>query len=99
VRAARKQRHQDHQIGQGKQPLVRLRPSRFRGARDEAQMTALGEIVKVIDANPSKSRDLRISEDLLARFNGNHGLGPLDLSAVLPLSTFDAVRIVAAVPM
>ena len=58
VGAAREKGDQHHQIRQRKQPLVCLDPGAFRGPRDETQMTALGKIVDVVDANPGKSGDL-----------------------------------------
>src|SRR5580704_9116306 len=76
VRAARKQRHQHHQIRQRKQPLVRLLTCRFRGARDKAQVPALRKIADVIHANASQAGNFRVGENLLARFYGNHGLVP-----------------------
>src|SRR5215470_8678934 len=76
VRALRKQRDQHHQIRQGEQPLIGLRTSRFGGARDEAQMAALGEVVDMVDANPRQTCDFRVGEDFLARLYGNHGLAP-----------------------
>ena len=72
VRAAREQCHQHHQVRQGKQPLVRLNPRRFRGSRDETQVPALREVVQVIHTNPREIGHLIIRENLLARFDGNH---------------------------
>jgi hypothetical protein len=77
VRAAREQCHQHHQVRQGEQPLIRLYASRFRCPCDKTQMAALCEIVKVVYANPRKIGHLGIGENFLARFYGNHGLGPL----------------------
>ena len=79
--AARKQGHQNHQIREREQPLIRLDAGGFGGPGDEPQMTALREIVQVIHADASQSGNLVVRENLLARFDGNHGLGPLDLSA------------------
>jgi hypothetical protein len=76
VCAARKQRHQHHQIRQRKQPLVRLLACRFRGARDKAQVAALRKIADMIHANASQAGNFRVGENLLARFYGNHGLVP-----------------------
>jgi hypothetical protein len=58
VSALREQRHQHHQIRQREEPLIGLRTGSFRGAGDEAQVAALGEIVDVIDANPREACDL-----------------------------------------
>ncbi len=44
-------------------------------------MAALSEIAQVLDANAGQTGNLGIGENLLARFDGNHGLGPLYLSA------------------
>jgi hypothetical protein len=76
VRALRKQRDQHHQIRQAKQPLVSVGAGGFRGARDESQVAALGEVVDVIDANPGETCHFRIGEDFLARLDGYHGLAP-----------------------
>ena len=94
VRAAREQRHQHHQVGQGKQPLVRLLACRFRGPRNKAQVAALRKITDVIDANPSQAGNFRVGKNLLARFYGNHGLVPLTVChtarLLLAAVTFDA---------
>src|SRR5262245_53101950 len=76
VRSLGEQRYQHHQIRQGKQPLIGLRASCFRSARDESKMAALGEVVDVVDANPRQTCDFRVGEDFLARLYGNHGLAP-----------------------
>ena len=96
VCAAREQRHQHHQIGQRKQPLVRLLAGRFRGARDEAQVPALREIADVIDANPSQAGNFRVGEDLLARFYGNHGLVPQTVCRTALLSIAPTSRMLLA---
>src|SRR5215475_5538643 len=75
VRALWEQRHEHHQIGQRKQPLVSLISRRFRCTGDKAQVAVLGEVMQVVDANPGKRRNFRVGEDLLAGFYGNHGLG------------------------
>ena len=82
MRAAGEQRDQDHQIRQREQPLIRLNTRRFRGPRDEPQMTTLGKIPEVLDANTRQGCNLGIRKNLLARFDGNHDLGPLYLSAL-----------------
>jgi len=76
VRALGEQRRQHHQVGQAEQPLIGAGAGGFRGSRDEAQMTALGEIVDVFDANAGEARYFRIGEDFLARFYGDHGSWP-----------------------
>ena len=83
---AREQRHQNHQIRQGEQPLIRLDSRRFRCPRDEPQVPALRKVVQVVDANPSQIGDLGIGENLLARFYGNHGPWPLFCSAYFYLT-------------
>jgi len=102
VSAARKQRDQHHQVRQREQPLVRLLAGRFRGARDEAQVAAFREIADVIDANPSQAGDLRIGKNLLARFDGYHGLVPLTLCRIvlpaLASNFFDALCSVRDAP-
>src|SRR5882762_3374491 len=77
VCAAREQCHQDHQVRQGEQPLIRLNSRCFRGTRDKAQMTALREVVQVVHANPREIGHLIIGKNLLARFDGYHGPDPL----------------------
>lgn len=76
--AAGKKCHEDHQVRQCKQPLIRLHASRFRSPGDESQMAPLSEIPQVIQANPGQAGDFRICKDLLARFDGDHGLVPLN---------------------
>lgn len=93
VRAAREQRHQNHQVRQSKQPLVRLDSGRLCSARDKAQMAALREVAQMLDADASQTRNFRIGEDLLARFDGNHDFDPLSVS---PPSHLDAGAIVVA---
>ena len=78
VRALGKQRHQDHQVRQREQPLIRLFAGCFRRAGNEAQVAALRKIAKVIDADSREARNLCIGEDLLARLNRDHGLVPSD---------------------
>ena len=76
MRALRKQGHQHHQIGKREQPLVGADSGGFSGARNEAQMTALSEIMYVLDANSRQAGYFGIREDLLARLYRNHGLAP-----------------------
>ena len=52
------QGHQNHQVRKGKEPLIRPDASRFGGAGDEAEVTRLGEIVDVLDADPRQARNL-----------------------------------------
>jgi len=94
VCAARKQGDQDHQIRQGKKPLVGLNSGSLRGACDESQVAAFCEVVQVVYTNPCKGSYLGIGEYFLARFNGDHGA----LSFSPPYSTYqlDAVDIVKA---
>ena len=76
VCAAREQCHQDHQVRQGEKPLIRLNSCRFRRSRDETKMPALSEVVQVVHANPREIGHLVIGENFLARFDGNHDVGP-----------------------
>jgi hypothetical protein len=66
VRATGKQRRQNHQIRQRKQPLVCLRARGFRSSRDEAQMTAAREIVQMIHADSRQACYFRVGKDFLA---------------------------------
>src|SRR5437762_3751020 len=95
VRAFRKQGHQDHQVRKRKQPLIGAQAGGFRRPRDEAQMTALGKIVHVLDANPGQAGNLGIGEDLLARLYRNHGPAPL-LRHLTAHTYLDAESIVCA---
>ena len=89
VRAAGEQRHQHHQVRQGKQPLVGLNTRGLSSARDKPQVTALGKIPQMLDADTRQGRNLGIGENFLARFDGNHGLAPLFSP---PLDVSDIVR-------
>jgi hypothetical protein len=73
VRATGEQRGQNHQVGQGKQPLLRLRSCGFRCSRDHAQMTAARKVVQVLHANPRQTGHFRIRKDLLTRLDLNQG--------------------------
>jgi hypothetical protein len=79
VSATGEQSDQHHQVGEREQPLVRLLACRLRSPRDKAQVPALREIADMVDANPGQTGDFRVSKNLLARFDGNHGLVPLTL--------------------
>lgn len=72
VRALGKEGDQDHQVGQRKQPLVGLNACALRGASNESKVTALCEIVHMLDANASEVGDFSVGEDFLTRFDGNH---------------------------
>lgn len=97
VRAAREQCHQHHQIRQREKPLIRLNSRRFRRPRDESKVPALREIVQVVDANPREVGHLVVGENLLTRFDGNHGPCLSFLSALLAPYFLDANRMLAAV--
>ena len=73
MRAARKQRDQDHQVRQGEKPLVGLNSGPLRSPCDESQVPAFREVVQMVYTNPRKGSHLAIGEYFLARFNGNHG--------------------------
>ena len=73
MRAAREQRYQDHQIGQRKQPLLRLISRCFRRSRDDSQMTPAREIMHMFHADARQAGDFRIREDFLARLYCNQG--------------------------
>jgi len=75
VGALGKQRNQDHEIGQGEEPIVGFAGG-FGGASDEAEVAGLGKLVNVVDADASQAGNFRIGEDFLARFDGDHGLAP-----------------------
>src|SRR4029077_4666374 len=82
VSATREQCDQHHQVGKREQPLVRLLACRFRSPRDKTQVPALRKIADMVDANPGQTGDFRVSKNLLARFDGNHGLVPLTLCRI-----------------
>jgi hypothetical protein len=100
VRALRKQGHQDRQIRQRKQPLVRAQTCRFGSARDEAQVAAFRKVANMLDANPRQAGDFGIGEYFLARFYGDHGHTPVPRTILLPksllLEFFDAFCILRA---
>jgi len=102
VGAARKQRHQHHEVGQCKQPLVGLLAGRFRSPRDKTQMAALRKIANVIHADTSQAGNFRVGKNLLARFYGDHGLVPLTVChtarLLLALKSFDAICSVRDAP-
>ena len=83
VRAAREERRQHHQVGQRKQPLLRLCASCFRCSCDHAQVTAPREIVQMFHANPRQAGHFHVRENLLTRLDFNHGC----LSNSPPLSS------------
>lgn len=96
MRALREERHKDCQVRKSEEPLVGAQARGLRGARDEAQVPALGKITDVLDANAGQACHFRIGEYFLARFNGNQGRAP-KLHSNLLRTTFDAVCIVIAV--
>jgi len=73
VAALWEERHQDHQVGKGKKPLIGMNTCCFGSACDESKMTAPREIVHVLDANARKASNFRIGEYLLAGLHSNHG--------------------------
>jgi len=79
VRAAGEQRDQNHQIGQRKQPLVRLCACSLGRACKKTQVTPAREIVKVLDANSRQAGNFRFCKDFLARFYRNHLMASLIL--------------------
>lgn len=91
MRAARKQRHKNHQVRQREQPLIGLLPRGFRGARDKAQVPAFREVADMVDADPSQVGDFRVRENLLARLDGNHGFVPFDSLPHCAFNFFDAM--------
>ena len=82
VSATREQSDQHHQVGEREQPLVRLLACRLRSPGDKTEVPALREIADMVDANPGQTCDFRVSKNLLARFDGNHGLVPLTLCRI-----------------
>ena len=76
VGALGEQSDQNHEVGKGKEPAVGVEAGSFGRAGDEAEMTGLGEIVDVLDADARQVRNFRIGEDLLAGLYGDHGLAP-----------------------
>ena len=57
VGALREQRHHNHQVGERKQPLIRVDPGGFGGTSDESQVARLGEVVDVLNANSRQARN------------------------------------------
>ena len=66
VLAARMQHHQNHQVRQRKQPLVRLLPRRLSRARDKADVPGARQIVEMLQADARQAGNLRVREDLMA---------------------------------
>jgi hypothetical protein len=83
VGAAREQRRQNHQIPWCEQPLSGPISKALGGACNEAQAMALREIVEMLGANSREVRDLCVSENLLASFDGYHGVNSHNLSSDL----------------
>ena len=79
VTALGEQSHQDHEIGQGEEPIVGFAGG-FGGASDEAEVARLGELADVLDTDAGQAGNFRIGEDFLARFDGNHGRSPVPLA-------------------
>jgi hypothetical protein len=87
VGAAGEQRNQNHQIGQRKQPLVRLCACGFCRACKKSQVTPAREIVQMLDADSRQAGNFRFCEDFLARFYRNHLMASLILRpAARPLT-------------
>jgi len=80
VGALWEERHQNHQVGQGKQPLVGTNPGGLSGPSDETEVAPFGEVVDVLHANTRKRGNFRIGEYLLAGLDGNHGPSPRKLN-------------------
>jgi hypothetical protein len=83
VGAAREQRRQNHQVPWREKPTFSLISEALGDVCDKAQPMTLRQIVEMFGTNSRKVRNLGISEDLLARFDGYHGFGFLAVSAVL----------------
>ena len=86
--AAREQRRQNHQIPWCEQPLSGLISKALGGTCNEAQAMALREIVEMLGENPREVRDLCVSENLLASFDGYHGASSHNLWSELKLQEF-----------
>ena len=71
--AAAVQRRQDHEVGQRKQPLVRLLTRRSCRAHDKADVPGARQIVEMLEADARQGGSLRVCEDLLARLDLDHG--------------------------
>jgi hypothetical protein len=68
--------HKDHQIRKGEKPLIGLEAGTLGCTGNKAQVAAPGKIAEMIDANACEGSNLSISEDFLARLDGNHGRVP-----------------------
>ena len=58
----------------------------------EAQAMALCEIVEMFGANPRKAHDLCVGEDVLVRFNCNHGSSSADSGGIHTFENSDAAK-------
>lgn len=64
--AARIKNRQDHKVRVREEPLLRFRASRFRGARQYAEVLDAGKPPQMLEANPRQARDFILGEELLA---------------------------------
>src|SRR5437879_738869 len=67
------QHHQNQQVRQREQPLICLLPRCLGRACDETQVAGLRQAVQVLYADARQARNLCVREDLLTRFDLNHG--------------------------
>lgn len=72
VLAARVQPHNDNQVGQRKQQLIRLLTRCLGHARNETQVAGLRQAVQVLYTDSRQGGNLRVRKDLLARFDLDH---------------------------
>jgi hypothetical protein len=83
VGAARKQRRQNNQVPWREKPMCGLISKALGGMYNEAQTMALREIMEMFGTNSRNVRNLCVSKDFLARFDGYHWIQLLAVSAVL----------------
>jgi len=87
VRAAGEQRNQNHQIGQRKQPLVRLGACSFCRAGKKTQMTPAREVVQMLHTDSRQAGNFGFCKYFLAGLYRNHLMASHILrSAARPLT-------------
>src|SRR5712691_7024907 len=89
---ARDQCRQNNQVPWREKPMFSLISKALGGACDKAQPMTLRQIVEMFGTNSRKVRNLGISEDLLARFDGYHWFNSSQFLQSSTLKTSDAMQ-------
>jgi len=67
--AARVEHGQDHQVGIGEQPFLRLRSGGLRSASNKPEVLAARKALEVVEADSGEPGNLIRGEELLAGFD------------------------------